>query len=390
MALDDKGFLRPTYAEILQDRVEQAKKLFGEDIDTSETTALGKFIRLSVYDLAKAWESLEACYYARFPNTATGASLDRLCPFAGISRNPATYAEHKIKFTGEANYTVPTGFLVGTVTGVEFYLINPLTLDVNGSGEGVVSCTEAGEDGNVALGTITEIVNPDASVFGIEHVDITQLGERKESDVSLRERFSVALAGSGYSTLASIQGAIMRITGVKDCIIVENSGNSTDTAGRPAHSFECYVTAPTTADDEIANAIFSKKPLGIASYGTTTKTVKASNGDEKEIKFSHTQELEIYIKVSIKKDERFSSDGVNQIKTALITYINSLGIGTDVVYSALFGKIHSVDGVRETTSLTISSNGTTYSTSNISVSFAKAASVSAEHITVEVSDYADT
>ena len=85
MALDEKGFLRPTYDELLKGRIEQAQKLFGEDIDTSETTALGKFIRLSVYDLAKAWESLEVCYYARFPNTATGASLDRLCPFAGIS-----------------------------------------------------------------------------------------------------------------------------------------------------------------------------------------------------------------------------------------------------------------------------------------------------------------
>lgn len=390
MALDEKGFLRPTYDDILQSRIVQAKELFGEDIDTSEHTALGKFIRLSVYDLAKAWESLELCYYARFPNTATGASLDRLCPFAGISRNPATYAEHTVAFTGEADFNIPVGFLVGSATGVQFYVVNGITLDENGAGSGVVACTEAGEIGNVPLGAITEIVNPDASVFSVKHTDITLLGEDLESDVDLRERFTLAISGSGSSSAESIRGQIMRITGVKNCIVVENAEAVEDADGRPPHSFECFVTAPENTDAEIAQAIFEKKPLGIKAYGSTTVAVTASNGKEVEISFSHTEEIQIHIKMSIAKDERFVEDGANLIKTALIEYIDNLGIGVDVVYTALFAKIHGIEGVRETKALTISSDGSTFGTSNISISAAQTAVVSAENITIEVSDYGDT
>ena len=384
MALDERGFIRPTYDEILQDRITQAKELFGEDIDTSERTALGKFIRLAVYDLAKAWESLELCYYARFPNTATGVNLDRLCPFAGISRNPATYAEHEITITGEPAYEVPVGFLVGTRAGVQFYLVNPITLDENGSGTGFVACVEAGEIGNVTLGSITEIINPDSFVTGIKHANIVHIGEEVESDVDLRQRFAVAIYGTGNSTAESIRGEIMRISGVTDCALVENFESSADADGRPPHSFECYVTAPESADAAIAQAIFDKKPLGIKTHGTTTVTVLSNNGDEVNINFTHTPKLEIHVKVSIKKDDRFPTDGIEQIKSAIIAYINTLGIGESVLYTALVAKIHGVSGVKEITTLVLSTDGVIFSSGNVAISKAQTASADADNITVEV------
>lgn len=384
MALDEKGFLRPTYDELLEDRIEQAKALFGDDIDTSEHTAIGKFIRLAVYDLAKAWESLELCYYSRFPNTASGVNLDRLLPFAGITRNPATRAQHKVKFTGESNFAIPVGFLVGTAQGVTFYLVNGVTLDANGYGEGTVECTELGTVGNVTLGMIAEIVNPDASVAAVEHTDIIQLGEDTEPDAALRERFATTIAGAGSSTAASIQGAIMRVSGVKDCIIVENASDATDAEGRPAHSFECYVYAPASLDGEIAEAIYSKKPLGIQSYGDTSVVV-----NEKTIGFTHTEEVTVKIKAVVKYDDSFGVNGVSEIKTALIDYINNLGNGGDVIYSALFGRIHSVQGVKETTSLQIASGSGSFITSNLVMNSKSVPVATADSISIEVTAYVD-
>lgn len=86
--LTEQGYHRPTYDEILESKEQLARTLFGEDIETSEQTPLGKFIRIGAYDLSKAYEDIENVYYARFPNTASGISLDRLCVFVGISRNP--------------------------------------------------------------------------------------------------------------------------------------------------------------------------------------------------------------------------------------------------------------------------------------------------------------
>ena len=48
MVLTEKGFQRPTYDDLLAAQVARAKKLFGEDIDTSGQSILGKFIRINV------------------------------------------------------------------------------------------------------------------------------------------------------------------------------------------------------------------------------------------------------------------------------------------------------------------------------------------------------
>jgi len=390
MPVDMQGYQRPTYDEILASKVELAKELFGDDIDTSDASAMGKFIRLYATDLADAYEAQEIIYYSRFPNTATGQSLDRLMPFAGISRNPATRAEHKVKFTGTVGYEVPVGFLVGTTTEEEFYLANAVTIGSNGTGEGIVQCSVLGESGNVTLGKITEIINPDANVSAIEHVSIVTVAEDEETDEELRKRFAAAIKGSGSSTASAIIGAVMRVNNVKSCVVVENATNQTDSGGRPAHSFEVYVHAPTNADQEIGEAIFDKKPIGVPCVGSTTVTVVDASGQNKTVKFSHVTEVTLRIKVTVDKNTHFELEGVNQIKTALIEYVESLGGGDDVIFARLYKSIFGVNGVVDVSALSISTDGTTYKSENVTIDQDEAATLDAANITVEVKDYADT
>lgn len=388
--VNEQGYYRPTYDELLAGRIAQAQELFGEDIDTSNASPLGKFIRLSVQDLADAYEAQEIIYYSRFPHTATGQNLDRLMPFAGITRNPATRAEHTIKFTGTANHVVPVGFLVGTTGDKEFFLVNEVTLNDSGVGSGTVQCTELGTIGNVKLGSITEIVNPDVDVSAIEHTGIVTVAEDEESDADLRARFDIAIEGSGSGTASAIRGAVMRINGVRSCLIVENKNATADADGRPPNSFEVYVYAPPTLNQQIGEAIFSKKPLGIQSHGTTSVTVEDVSGHEQTVYFSHVSEVTVSIKVAVKKDTHFELNGVEQIKNALLEYVNSLKNGEDVIYANLYKYIFQVSGVKDVTSLTLSTNGTTFTAANISISSDKVASLSANNITVEVSAYADS
>ena len=388
MAVNERGYIRPSYDEILADRIALAKELFGQDIDTSEASTLGKFIRLAVQDLADAYEAQEVIYYSRFPHTATGQNLDRLMPFAGISRNAATAAEHEIEFTGTAGVEIPVGFLVGTTGDEEFYLVNPVTLGEDGKGSGIVQCTELGETGNVALGAITEIVNPSVDVSAIRHKAVETLGKETETDAELRKRFDKAIEGSGSGTSTSIRGAIMRISGVTGCLVVENStGETVD--GRPPHSFEVFVYAPSTLDQEIAETIFSRKPLGIQAVGNVSVSVQDISGGSQTIKFSRVSETVVYIKATIKTDSNFETDGVEQIKDSLTGYINGLETGEDVVFTSLYRYIFGVTGVKDVTSLTISSDGKNYSAANIAMDSSHVARVSAANIAIEVGAYED-
>jgi len=390
MAVNEKGYIRPSYDELLESRILQAQELFGENIDTSNSSPLGKFIRLAVQDLADAYEAQEIIYYARFPNTATGHNLDRLMPFAQITRNPPTRAEHEIKFTGTANHEIEVGFLVGTTGDETFYLVNPVTLDESGVGTGIVQCTELGTSGNVQLGKITEIINPDADVLAIQHTDIITLAEDEESDAELRKRFSVTLAGAGSGTAAAIRGAVMRVGGVKSCLIVENKEATTDADGRPPNSFEVYVYAPDTLNQEIGEAIFSKKPLGIKSHGDIAVTVLDVTGKEQTVNFSHVAEIGLHIKVVVEKDTHFELDGEEQIKTALVSYVENLGSGEDVIFTRLYKCIFGVAGVKDVSELSISNDGASYASTNIIIGPDEVATLSAADIEIEVTTYADS
>lgn len=354
MALTELGFERPDYNELLETQEERAKKLFGETIDTSELTALGKYIRINVADIDALYQTLEGVYYARFPNTARGTSLDRLCPFAGISRNAATYARHSVKITGTPNATVEAGFEVSNENqSVVFHTVDNYTIADNGTVTAYVDCNEAGMAGNVTVGTINTIVNPLADVESITHIALTKQGEDRESDTNLRKRFNLAISGSGSGTSQAIKSAVMRVSGVDDCYINENTTDTTVGNCTP-YSFECIVLydGETTTKNLIAEAIFSKKPIGIATSGLNTVKITDEAGEKHNIKFTDTTKVKIAISCTIHKNSSFPNDGVNQIKLSLMNYINSLGNGETVYVSQLYSCIH-ITGVDYVSSLGI-------------------------------------
>ena len=368
MALSEKGYNRPTYEEILASKIQTAEKLFGENIDTSETTPLGKFIRIGAYDLSKAYEDLENIYYSRFPNTANGLSLDRLCVFAGITRNPATYAEHTVTVTGNANTEVEEMIVCGEDSELIFHNIEPFTIPTSGTIDIIVQCSTYGTIGNVTV--IDEIVNPIAGVNSVKYSGTVKYGEDVENDFDLRRRFSEAIEGIGSSNANAIRTSILRVPTVKSVSIIENKENVT-VNNRPPHSFECFVYGGEEYQTEIARAIYDKAPIGITTVSTSDEPISINlydeGGTEHTINFSHTLNIPIYIKVDYKTNNKFTNDGKEQIKNTLVEFINNLGVGSDVIQSSLYGYIYNIEGVRDVTSLTIGTTSDSLTTDNINI-----------------------
>lgn len=386
MALTELGYERPTYDDLLEAQIERAKLLFGEDIDTNDNTPLGKYIRLNVKDLADVYETLEQTYYARFPNTARGVSLDRLCPFVGITRNPATYSKHIIRFTGTAGEYVPTGFEVSTPdNNLIYHTYDSLLIGEDGTVDGEVECETAGEAGNVKVGEIDTIVNPDSAVESITHLSISEYGKEIETDTELRDRFNLTVSGAGSSTASAIKAAVLKVAQVDGCEIIENDTNETIN-GVPPHSFECFVLSPTIQDKQVAEAIFSKKPLGIKSVGDVDVEIIDESGVTHTISFSRTIKKDIYVSITITTNIYFETDGIEKIKDCIAQHINSLKNGADVYLSSLYGCIYKADGVEDVTSLTLSTDGATYGTNNITIDSNEVARIDTANIEVVVSE----
>lgn len=390
--LDDLGFHRPTYAELLAEQETRARQLFGDDIETGEATALGKYIRLNVYDYARLYELAEKIYYARFPNFATGVQLDRLTPFANISRNPATVARHIVEFYGIAGKTVEQGSLVATGDGVTFYTLEDVTMQDEGLGLGTarvtVECTEFGTVGNVAVGEIDRMGNPNGYVREVRHIALKLLAKDAETDKALRERFHDVVKGTGSGTWEALYGALGRITNVDGVVIVEN--DTAETVGTmPPHSFQCYIVAPNTLDQQIGQTIFDKKPIGIKPLGEVEVTVLDSAGSAHVMRFSRAIEKQISLQATIKKTTSYPEDGTEQIKTNIANLINGLSNGDDVILSRLYSAIHAVEGVAEVADLKIKAGDGAFAAANIICLPAEFARIQKENIDLTVVQYVD-
>lgn len=381
MPLTEYGFERPTYEEILEGQIARAKLLFGEDIDTGENSPLGKYIRLNCDDLADCYEILETTYLARFPNSAKGQSLDRLCPFVGISRNQATRARHKIKFTGTAGETIPGGFLLAAGE-IQYHTIDDYIIGDDGTVVGYVDCDDAGTIGNVGTGKINVIVESDANVESIEHMETETYGTDTEKDTELRIRFNKAASGAGSGTKDAIKGAIYRVPLVDGVEVIEND-EEYEVDGRPPNSFECYVLSPESQDQLVAEAIFSKKPLGIKTVGDIAVTVYDKGKKPHIVRFSRTIKKSIYIKCTINTNAYFEMDGEAKIKDNIVTNINMLKNGEGVFLSSIYGYIHEITGVVNVPSLQISTDGVNYTYGNVAISDYEAARTTAENITID-------
>ena len=390
--LDDLGFHRPTYAELLAEQETRARQLFGDDIETGEATPLGKYIRLNTYDYARLYELAEKIYYARFPNFATGVQLDRLTPFANISRNPATVARHIVEFYGIAGKTVEQGSLVATGDGVTFYTLEDATMQDEGLGLGTarvtVECTEFGTVGNVAVGEIDRMGNPNGYVREVRHIALKLLAKDAETDKALRERFGEVIKGTGAGTWEALYGALGRITNVDGVVIVEN--DTAETVGTmPPHSFQCYIVAPNTLDQQIGQTIFDKKPIGIKPLGEVEVTALDRAGGEHLMRFSRAIEKKISLQATIKKTTSFPEDGAEQIKTNIANLINGLSNGDDVILSRLYSAIHAVEGVAEVANLQIKAGSGAFAASNIICLPAEFARIQKENIDLTVVQYVD-
>lgn len=368
MPLDATGFRRRTYDEILTAKIQKAKELFGEDIDTSELTPLGKYLRINAYDQSLTEEEAENIYYSISPTTASGQSLDRLCWLVGISRNPATPAEYSVQVTGEPDTVVPVGFLVGTESELTYYNTEEQTIGNEGTAEINVVCTEAGEIGNVSAADIVKIINPVANITNVQGLRATETGQEVESDYALRLRYEAARDGMGSCNATAIKAAIMRVPTVDSVAIAVNDTDEIDESGRPARSFECYISGGEGYETQIAEAIFEKKPIGIKTYGSITQTVVDDGGYSHDINFSHTSEIPVYVRITIYTSAEYASDTANQaIRDNIRELINGLVVGKDVIWSTLYTPIYAVNGVSEVTEIKLSNDEQTWLTKNIEV-----------------------
>mgnify|MGYP000908871819 FL=1 len=325
-------------ADYVKSRLQSEDK-FGANIDFTNNDPLYQLSVPFMELIAEMWEVAEQDFYAGSPKYAEGIPLTNTGKYIGIGRKQPFSAIGIERFYGTAGTKITKDIQIGTDGGVTFLPTQEGTI----TGTYIdlpIQCTTSGAIGNTPANTITKVITPVIGLTSITNPTETSKGEDEETDTNFRTRYQESTELASGSTLDAVKAILLTLTGVQDVSIEEND-NDTIENGIPAHSFETFVYGG--ADNDVAQAIFDKRPGGIKAFGTTIVDVTDTQGRVFHIGFSRPTSVPIWFKITKTVDSTYPTDGDTQIKTALLNYMKNIKLGEDIIVYKIISLISNLN-----------------------------------------------
>ena len=293
---------------------------------------------------------MEQVYNSRFPDVATGLSLDNVATITNVTRLAATHSEMTGRVSGTDGITVPAGFIASVAGNKTARFVATQSGVISGGYVDLPFQAESTGPVEAPVGTLTVIETPVSGVTSANNSTEAIVGRAVETDAELRLRRLRVLARSGTATVNGIRNAVLAVADVSQCMVIENASGTTDGDGRPPYSFETVVLGGTDAD--IAAAIFSAKPAGIQTYGTSYAVVVDSQNISHTIYFSRPSQITMHLEISVHPNadpdegDVYPTNGDDLVKAAVLAYAEAAYyMGHDVVLSQFYTPINTVPGV---------------------------------------------
>lgn len=357
--LSRDGFKRKRYADIRADLEERWKKSFGEDSRTEEKSVNGILISLIACVASPIWMLAEKVYNNNFVHKAEGAPLRDLVRNRLLEPRPAEKATGYIEIAGDAETVINEGFRVSA--DVEYVTTRMVAIDETGKVLAPIQADIAGSEGNALPDTVIDIVTPLVGVDSVTNPEPISGGRDAETDQELRRRYELSLSAGGSPSTNGIRAEVLGVEGVRTATVVENLSLETDESGRPGRSYETYVLGGK--DEDIAQAIFSRRAAGTRPYGQITIDVEDDAGNIVPVGFTRANEVDVYFEIEFDTNNQFPENGNQLVRTAIIEYVGGidydgneyvgLQTGQDMHFTKVIGIIDRITGIENITKLNI-------------------------------------
>lgn len=261
-----------------------------------------------------------------------------------------------------------------------------LSAGLNWSRIGSPAAFTATESGSIHIkaGDLKTPVSAVAGWDGVSNLVDGSTGSDRESDESYRNRLLKSRNGSvAAATSSAIESRLIsEVDGVTLVHVIENSTMQT-VENMPPKSINVIVEGGS--EQEIANAIWQYKAAGIETYGQIRLTAYDRYGKAHDVQFSRPSDVDLYVKVTVSalnNEESLPANIISAIKGAVSQYIATLGLGEDVITQRLYGYIYSATtGIGKMT-VTISTDGQTYSEDNLVIAEGERVNLNTDNIEV--------
>jgi uncharacterized phage protein gp47/JayE len=124
----DKGFVVKPFEVILQEEQEAFRTAFGNDIDLSNTSIEGVYVKNQALKRTQIWEQLGKLYAAGDVDDSFGVYLDRLASYVNVERLKANATHVYECLWAEEGTEIPAGHLLRLASGQTFRITEAATV----------------------------------------------------------------------------------------------------------------------------------------------------------------------------------------------------------------------------------------------------------------------
>lgn len=178
----DKGFNIKRLDTIMEEIHTDLTEAFGFDTRLTKPSFLDTLITTFSYQISDLWETAQDNYYAKYPATATGVSLDNAVQYGGIRRAANKRTSYRLHCTGDDGTYVREEAIVATNTSPEVRLKNADEFEITRDAFNRVSIKVASAEVGVYSVTINGSQYSFSSPDGVEEDIITGLAKAIADD----------------------------------------------------------------------------------------------------------------------------------------------------------------------------------------------------------------
>lgn len=331
--------------DILNEVTTLAKSIFGDNVNTDPSTALGQILTYFTQSTLTEIAYLEQLGNAFFLG-GQGEFLDNWAwNVFRVKRKQQIKSSVLIKIIGTPNTQIPAGFTI--TDGTRNYIIQaPTQIEFNSE---VTALFVAEEFSNYIAppNTINKMVT---IVQGVERVNNENQATEpinRESDSDLFNRCLVFGSTAKNATFRSILSNVAQAQGVTKIAGAENFTNEIiEVKGVKISPHSVAIVVLGGKNEDIANAIFESRATGCGLDGNTEVKIILNN---LEYIYKFYRPIEVPLKVEVKvgaENVLIPSNFENQAKTALIEYIQNRDIAEIITQPKLSQElIKNINGI---------------------------------------------
>lgn len=317
------GFIAPAAPLVLAGVQADINAAFGKNLNFNLNTPQGQLASSEAALVVNA-NSIFVYYTNQVdPAFAVGRMQDAIARIYFLERLAAEPTVLTVQCVGLPGVVIPVGALIQDVSGNIYVCTDPATIGSNGN---VATQFAAAIPGPTVVPSSTSV-----SIFqAIPNWDAVSVvsgvvGRDSETRAQFEARRQATVAANAVGTLPAIRGAVLKVPGVLDAYVTENTQNISATIGGVvlvAKSLYVAVVGGVAAD--VAKAIWSKKSPGAAYNGSTTVVVVDANSGYSpplpsyNVSFQRPSNLAILFNVVIVNSPLVPADAVAQIQNAIL------------------------------------------------------------------------